>query len=114
MNTVHQTVLLHEAVDALVTKPDGRYVDCTYGRGGHSQAITNRLDSKGSLLAMDKDSDAVVDARTRFADDDRVTVVHDSFKNVAQHVAKPVDGILLDLGVSSPQLDSAERGFSFR
>ena len=113
MNTVHQTVLLHEAVDALVTKPDGRYVDCTYGRGGHSQEIANRLDSKGSLLVMDKDSEAVVDARTRFTDDDRVTVEHDSFKNVAQYASKPVDGILLDLGVSSPQIDSAERGFSF-
>lgn len=110
---MHQTVLLNEAVDALVTNPQGRYVDCTYGRGGHSQAIADKMNASGKLLVMDKDSEAIVDARARFADDDRVTAVHGSFKNIAQYAQEPVDGIILDLGVSSPQLDSADRGFSF-
>ncbi len=115
--STHDSVLLREAVDALITSPAGRYVDCTYGRGGHSQAIANRLHPEGRLLVIDRDAEAIADALLRFGDDERVTAVHGSFAEVARHVdeseMRPVDGILLDLGVSSPQLDAADRGFSF-
>ena len=113
----HNTVLIQEAVDALLIKPKGRYVDCTYGRGGHSQAIADKMDAQGRLLVIDKDPDAILDAKRRFSQDPRVTIVHGSFVQIAKHIQKynmeKVDGILLDLGVSSPQINSAARGFSF-
>ena len=113
----HKTVLLQDAVDTLVTNPKGSYVDCTYGRGGHSQAIADKISDEGRLLVIDKDSEAIIHSRERFSSDDRVTVVHGSFSQVAKYAAgcemNSVDGVLLDLGVSSPQLDSADRGFSF-
>ena len=113
----HKTVLLQDAVDALVINPKGSYVDCTYGRGGHSQAIADKISDEGRLLVIDRDSEAITHARQKFSEDDRVTVVQGSFSQVAQHAAScdmsSVDGVLLDLGVSSPQLDSADRGFSF-
>ena len=115
--TGHETVLLKEAVDALLQDPDGRYVDCTYGRGGHSQEIVNRIGENGRLMVVDRDITAIEDARQRFKNDNRVVVVHGSFAHLAdyveQHDMKPLDGILLDLGVSSPQLDEPDRGFSF-
>jgi 16S rRNA (cytosine1402-N4)-methyltransferase len=110
-------VLLKEAVDALLQDPDGRYVDCTYGRGGHSQEIVNRIGENGRLMVVDRDITAIEDARQRFKNDSRVVVVHGSFAHLAdyveQHDMKPLDGILLDLGVSSPPLDESDRGFSF-
>jgi len=113
----HTTVLLKEAVDALVTSPGGRYVDCTYGRGGHRQEILSRLSAEGSLLVIDKDMEAIVHAREMFEGDDRVNIVHGSFSNLAQIVNESgpglLDGVLMDLGVSSPQIDNSERGFSF-
>lgn len=113
----HETVLRREAVDALVRNVDGRFVDCTYGRGGHSEEILKRLTSVGRLIVMDKDVDAVRDAELKFGDDERVIAVHGSFKDLHKIVAArdmiPVDGILMDLGVSSPQLDTPDRGFSF-
>ncbi|MBQ74436.1 MAG: 16S rRNA (cytosine(1402)-N(4))-methyltransferase [Gammaproteobacteria bacterium] len=113
----HKTVLLDEAVAALLKKPDGTYVDCTYGRGGHSQEIANRMNNQGRLMVIDKDQSAIADARVRFKGDDRVVVVHGSFSRLAEYVddheMRPLDGILLDLGVSSPQLDDPLRGFSF-
>ncbi len=113
----HETVLLDEAVAALLKKPDGTYVDCTYGRGGHSQEIANRMNNQGRLMVIDKDQSAIADARVRFKGDDRVVVVHGSFSRLAEYVddheMRPLDGILLDLGVSSPQLDDPLRGFSF-
>ncbi|MDA0789278.1 MAG: 16S rRNA (cytosine(1402)-N(4))-methyltransferase RsmH [Proteobacteria bacterium] len=115
--TSHETVLLAEAVDALVQNPVGRYVDCTYGRGGHSQAIASRLGGSGRLMVIDKDPDAIADARARFDHDPRVTICHGSFADIADMAAGskmiPLDGVLLDLGVSSPQLASKDRGFSF-
>ena len=115
--TRHETVLLDEAVDALVRKSDGSYVDCTYGRGGHSQEIANHMSGLGKLMVIDKDPSAIADAKLRFKDDDRIVVVHGSFSRLSEYVdennMRPVDGILLDLGVSSPQLDEAGRGFSF-
>lgn len=113
----HLSVLLQEAVDALVTDKDGLYVDGTFGRGGHSREILARLSDKGRLLVMDKDPVAIVHARELQARDHRVRVWHGSFADLHEAVAaigeKTVRGVLLDLGVSSPQLDDSERGFSF-
>jgi 16S rRNA (cytosine1402-N4)-methyltransferase len=113
----HTTVLLKEAVDALVTIPEGRYVDCTYGRGGHSREILSRLSDNGRLLVIDKDIEAVAHARQSIGTDARVQVVHGSFSELSRIVEEQgfglVHGLLMDLGVSSPQIDSAERGFSF-
>ena len=112
----HKTVLLEEAVDALAIRPDGAYVDATFGRGGHSRLILDRLGPRGRLIALDRDPEAVA-AATRISDA-RFCVVHASFDELAGVLErlglKGVDGVLLDLGVSSPQLDDAARGFSFR
>ncbi|TDR30829.1 16S rRNA (cytosine(1402)-N(4))-methyltransferase RsmH [Hydromonas duriensis] len=111
----HVTVMLHEAVDALNIRPDGVYVDGTFGRGGHSRLILSRLSERGRLWVFDKDLRAIAVAKELAARDARVHVVHDSFTSVSQYLqADGVDGVLLDLGVSSPQIDDAERGFSFR
>jgi 16S rRNA (cytosine1402-N4)-methyltransferase len=112
----HETVLLDEAVDALNVQPGGTYVDCTFGRGGHSRAILARLGARGRLVALDRDPAAVAAARA--VGDPRLTVAHAPFSALDEALraagAGPVDGILIDLGVSSPQLDEAARGFSFR
>lgn len=112
----HQTVLLEEAVTALNIDPDGVYVDCTFGRGGHSRLILSRLKEKGRLIAFDKDLTAVSAART--ITDPRFSILHSGFgafsKSLAELGYEKVDGVLMDLGVSSPQLDEASRGFSFR
>ncbi|MDZ4262920.1 MAG: 16S rRNA (cytosine(1402)-N(4))-methyltransferase RsmH [Pseudomonadota bacterium] len=115
---VHRPVLLEEALVALDLKPDGMYVDATFGRGGHAAAILQRLGPQGRLLAIDKDPDAIAAARERFADEPRFSIFHGSFAELgaavdAAGVRGQVDGLLLDLGVSSPQLDDASRGFSF-
>jgi 16S rRNA (cytosine1402-N4)-methyltransferase len=116
----HTTVLLNEAVDALVTTPDGIYVDGTYGRGGHSRLLLSRLSPKGRLVAIDRDLDAIAAAtsgETRVTDP-RFSIHHTSFAHTVPTLAAlgidKVDGLLLDLGVSSPQIDDPERGFSFR
>jgi 16S rRNA (cytosine1402-N4)-methyltransferase len=120
----HETVFLQEAVDALVTDPDGVYVDGTFGRGGHSRLILERLGKNGRLLVIDKDPEAIAVAEALRATDPRVAVAYGSFADLARFVnALPgvpqvngravVNGVLLDLGVSSPQLDDARRGFSF-
>jgi 16S rRNA (cytosine1402-N4)-methyltransferase len=115
MSDVHITVMLDEAVDALNIRADGVYVDGTFGRGGHSRLILSKLSEHGRLVVFDKDPRAIAVAQALAASDARVTVVHDSFTSVAEHVAAgSVDGVLLDLGVSSPQIDDAARGFSFR
>ena len=112
----HTTVLLNEAVDALAIRPDGIYVDGTFGRGGHSARILERLGSSGRLIALDKDPVAVVAGRKWR--DTRFCIMHRGFAELAEVLreqgVQKVDGILLDLGVSSPQLDDAARGFSFR
>lgn len=114
----HITVLLNEAVAALVTDTSGFYVDGTFGRGGHSALVMQQLSADGRLLGIDKDLAAIATANARFADDSRFAIAHGSFAELAQLVAErdmtgKVAGVLLDLGVSSPQLDEAERGFSF-
>ena len=107
--------MLNEAVQALVIRPDGVYVDGTFGRGGHSKLILSQLGEGGRLWVFDKDPRAIAAAQELAKKDVRVRVVHDSFKTMSAHLAKSsVDGVLLDLGVSSPQIDEAERGFSFR
>lgn len=117
MEFSHKSVLLEETIDALDIKPDGIYVDCTCGGAGHSSEILKRLSEKGRLIAIDQDPDAIEIIKERIGTDSRVTVVHDNFSNLrkileALEVDK-VDGVLADLGVSSHQLDTAERGFSF-
>ena len=112
----HITVLLKEAVEALAIKPDGVYVDGTFGRGGHSRAVLARLGPNGKLIAFDRDPVAV--AAGEALKDPRFELVHAPFSDFAEALAERgiehVDGVLLDLGVSSPQLDEAERGMSFR
>ncbi|GLS82190.1 16S rRNA (cytosine(1402)-N(4))-methyltransferase RsmH [Paraferrimonas haliotis] len=115
--TAHITVLLEEAVTGLAIKPDGIYVDGTFGRGGHSREILSRLGSNGRLIAIDRDPRAIK-AAEQFAEDPRFQIVHGGFGQLAQYIEKlgltgQIDGVLLDLGVSSPQLDDAARGFSF-
>lgn len=108
--------MLDEALHALTPRDDGFYVDATFGRGGHSRALLARLGERGTLLAIDRDPQAVAEAREAMGADPRVRVAHASFSLLDQLVAavgRPADGILLDLGVSSPQLDDAARGFSF-
>lgn len=113
---VHTTVLLAEAVEALAIKPDGIYLDCTFGRGGHSALILQQLGAAGRLIALDKDMTAV--SHGLVWKDARFKMVHSGFTHLAEVLrelgVERVDGILLDLGVSSPQLDEAARGFSFR
>ena len=115
MGVEHVTVMLHEAVDALDVQPNGVYVDGTFGRGGHSRLILSRLSAQGQLWVFDKDPRAIAVAQALAANDARVHVVHDSFISVDRYLnANSGNGVLLDLGVSSPQIDDAERGFSFR
>lgn len=111
----HIPVMLDEAVEGLAVSPGGRYLDGTFGRGGHARAVLSRLDASGRLLLMDRDPQAVAVARAAFADDPRVSVRHGSFADLAawDATAEGLDGVLLDIGVSSPQLDDASRGFSF-
>jgi len=117
VDKTHISVLLAEAVDGLNINPDGCYIDCTFGRGGHSSLILSQLSKQGRLLAIDRDPSAIA-AAEKFKDDERFHIEHQGFAHLAdiaeQHqLTDNVDGILLDLGVSSPQLDEAERGFSF-
>ncbi|AQV95695.1 16S rRNA (cytosine(1402)-N(4))-methyltransferase [Cupriavidus necator] len=110
----HRTVLLDEAVEALVWRPDGVYVDGTFGRGGHSRAVLARLGPDGALVAFDKDPAAIAEAGT--IKDARFSIEHASFAAMAERLSGRghVAGVLLDLGISSPQIDEAARGFSFR
>ncbi|MEZ5502641.1 MAG: 16S rRNA (cytosine(1402)-N(4))-methyltransferase RsmH [Halioglobus sp.] len=114
---MHQTVLLHEAVDALVTLPDGFYVDGTFGRGGHTRYLLQCLDAHGRVLGVDKDLAAARAASELAGSEPRFEFFHGSFAQLPHQLRRmgidAVDGILLDLGVSSPQLDDGERGFSF-
>ena len=112
-DSLHESVLMEEASAYLITDRDGSYVDATYGRGGHAQAILRSLSMQSGLLVMDKDADAIAHARDHVGQDKRVSVVHDSFVNLTAHLNQAVTGVLFDLGVSSPQFDQAERGFSF-
>jgi len=114
----HQPVLLNEALASLNIRPAGIYIDATFGRGGHSCAILQQLNEAGRLIAFDQDPQAVEFARQNFADEPRLTIEHCNFNQVASVIEQfglvgKIDGVLMDLGVSSPQLDDAQRGFSF-
>lgn len=114
----HEPVLLAEVLEALNVQPDGRYLDATFGRGGHTAAVLARLGTEGRVVALDRDSQAIRAGRERFGNEPRVTLLQGAFGNVAALVgaagiAQGFDGMLFDLGVSSPQLDDAARGFSF-
>ena len=110
----HITVLLNEAVEALLTDPDGIYVDGTFGRGGHSRLVLEGLSEKGRLMGIDKDPRAIAVANELASKDERFSIFHGSFASLDEALnGQQVDGVLLDLGVSSPQLDNPERGFSF-
>ncbi len=111
----HTTVLLNEAVDELLQATagaDGHYVDATFGRGGHSRLILSRLSKQGRLMAYDKDLEAIAEAER--IEDARFSIRHEGFAHLGELPAGSVDGVLMDLGISSPQIDSPERGFSFR
>ena len=112
----HVAVMLAQALEALHVRADGVYLDGTFGRGGHARALLGRLGKDGRLLMMDRDPAAVAAARKEFGGDARVAIRHGSFADLAEWDATRdgLDGVLLDLGVSSPQLDDAARGFSFR
>lgn len=114
----HITVLLKEAVDALAIRPDGVYVDATFGRGGHSRAILAALGPQGRLIAFDRDPRAIEAGQALAAQDSRFVLVHEPFSMLGEVLAEQgvahLDGVLMDLGVSSPQLDEADRGMSFR
>lgn len=114
----HQPVLLKEAVDALSIKAEGIYIDGTFGRGGHSALILSQLGESGRLIAFDQDPEAIAAAHVRFADDPRFEIVHENFSQMKvvikdKDLLGQIDGVLLDIGVSSPQFDDADRGFSF-
>ncbi len=109
----HYPVLLEEAIEYLSIDPEGVYVDCTFGEGGHSEAILQRL-TTGRLIALDRDRTALEAGRERLAEyRDKLTLIHSNYSNLAEFVATPVRGILADVGLSRRQLEDAERGFSF-
>ena len=108
----HTTVLLKEAIEALLTRTDATYVDATFGRGGHSRLLLSKLGPRGRLIAFDKDVDAIVEAAT--IDDPRFSIRHQGFRHLGELPPQSAAGVLLDLGVSSPQIDNPARGFSFR
>ncbi|MBN8887351.1 MAG: 16S rRNA (cytosine(1402)-N(4))-methyltransferase RsmH [Rudaea sp.] len=116
VESAHLPVMLNEAVQGLRVREDGTYLDGTFGRGGHARAVLAQLGPAGKLLLMDRDPAAVAHARGEFGGDARVAIRHGNFADLAgwDATAQGLDGVLLDLGVSSPQLDEAERGFSFR
>lgn len=113
----HVTVLLKETIDGVLTNPSGTYVDCTLGGAGHSSLLLSRLTFAGKLVGMDQDPKAIENARQKFEGDSRVLLVNENFEHLEAALESlnllPVQGILFDLGVSSPQLDEAERGFSY-
>ena len=118
MTNTHVPVLLHESLHGLRIKPEGIYIDCTFGRGGHSQVLLEKLNSSGKLYVLDQDPSAIECAQQKFCNDERVKIIHQTFAKLAEvgrsnDLLAKVDGIFFDLGVSSPQLDEAQRGFSF-
>lgn len=113
----HQSVMFDESIDGLDIQKNGTYIDATFGRGGHTRGILNKLGNQGRVIAFDQDISAINFAKTQF-NDPRLTLVHDSFANLQktlerENLVGKIDGVLMDLGVSSPQLDNAQRGFSF-
>jgi 16S rRNA (cytosine1402-N4)-methyltransferase len=116
-SNVHVPVLLKESIDLLDIQPNGIYVDCTSGRGGHSSAILNKLSSKGKLICIDTDEEAIIFLKQKFSKDKNVTVLKGNFKDITPLLNSiniyAVDGLIADLGVSSPMFDNPIRGFSY-
>ena len=112
-NWTHTTVLLQEAIDAVLTNPDGKYIDATYGRGGHSRLLLSKLSQAGRLIAFDRDFEAIADGHLVATSDSRFSIRHAAFSAMSDIAPATVTGILMDLGISSPQIDNGERGFSF-
>lgn len=115
---MHYSVLLNESIEGLNIKPDGIYIDATFGRGGHSRAILSKLSDQGRLIAFDKDLEAIEYADQNFSQYPNFEIVHSSFTEIYNYCHKhnllgQIDGVIMDLGVSSPQIDNADRGFSF-
>jgi 16S rRNA (cytosine1402-N4)-methyltransferase len=109
----HTTVLLREAVQSLLTAPDGHYIDATFGRGGHTRLLLSQLGAQAKVIAFDKDPQAIAAAQEMIAQDARLSIRHESFVGLADLPTASAQGILMDLGISSPQIDDASRGFSF-
>ena len=116
VSDAHVPVMLDEVLEGLAIRADGTYLDGTFGRGGHARAVLGKLSGNGKLLLMDRDPQAIAAARSEFGGDAHVQIRHGDFADLAEWPATQngLDGVLLDLGVSSPQLDDAQRGFSFR
>ncbi len=115
INTTHEAVMVDEVLENLVSKQNGKYIDCTFGAGGHSLKILKKLNQDGTLIALEKDKLATLTLSTEFTDDKRFNLINDSFSNLNKLFKDgEIDGILIDLGISSTQLDDPERGFSFQ
>ena len=115
INATHEAVMVDEVLENLIFKENGKYVDCTFGAGGHSLEILKKLDKNGRLVSIEKDKSATLNLSSDFTEDGRFKLVHDSFSNLDKIFdAEEVDGILIDLGISSTQLDDPSRGFSFQ
>ena len=112
---MHYSVLLNETIEALNIKSDGKYIDCTLGYGGHSSKILEKLDTEGFLFAFDQDEQAIKYSRERLnkINQGGFKIIYSNFKNIKEYIKEPIDGIIYDLGVSSPQLDDESRGFSY-
>jgi len=115
INTTHEAVMVDEVLENLVSKQNGKYIDCTFGAGGHSLKILKKLNQDGTLISLEKDKLATLTLSTEFTDDKRFNLINDSFSNLNKLFKDgEIDGILIDLGISSTQLDDPERGFSFQ
>ena len=115
INATHEAVMVDEVLENLIFKENGKYVDCTFGAGGHSLEILKKLDKNGRLVSIEKDKSATLNLSSDFTEDGRFKLVHDSFSNLDKIFdAEEIDGILIDLGISSTQLDDPNRGFSFQ
>jgi 16S rRNA (cytosine1402-N4)-methyltransferase len=115
INTTHEAVMVDEVLENLVSKQNGKYIDCTFGAGGHSLKILKKLNQDGTLISLEKDKLATLTLSTEFTDDKRFNLINDSFSNLNKLFKDgEIDGILIDLGISSTQLDDPKRGFSFQ
>jgi len=115
INATHEAVMVDEVLENLVFKQNGKYIDCTFGAGGHSLEILKKLGEEGKLVSIEKDESAILKLSSDFTEDYRFELIHDSFSNLHSIFAnEEIDGILIDLGISSTQLDDPNRGFSFQ
>ena len=115
IKATHEAVMVDEVLENLVFKENGKYIDCTFGAGGHSSEILKKISESGALISIEKDEQATLNLSSYFTEDSRFRLINDSFSNIRNFFTdKEVDGILIDLGISSTQLDDPKRGFSFQ